>query len=75
MVTVVYEPKAEQAGPKVLLGKYIYPGESRQLTEKQAKALEGNKDFRIIRPKKEPKPKGSAKKDDGQQSELIPPAE
>lgn len=61
LVTVVYEPKNQKGraqNRKVLFGKYIFPGESRQVTEKQAKMLEKDKDFRIIRAKAASKPTG-----------------
>lgn len=57
MTTIIYEGK----GPRVVLGKYMYPGDIREVSEKQAKDLaRASKDIHIL-DKKASKEKASAK--------------
>ena len=61
-VTVAYEPnndddddddeKKLKLKRKVLFGKYIFPGETRRITAKQAKQIENDEELRVVREEK-----------------------
>ena len=48
-VVIAYQPEGGGTRPKVLFGKHIYPGEQREITEKQYEGIKGDADFALVR--------------------------